>query len=232
MAGRTTVDPPTCGLANSSDPAEQKCCTVDAKKILDEQTDGVVSVVPDGVRFFFEALMDLIVEPIRSNDALALLNQPCLNGVPEGEGDACTCRPAAIATPSAELRQICERYIKPLDSDSEEEMARRERDRNECLACAGDKNGFYSGMGCIPTELDDFISEFVLRIGIGLAGFIAFMCILYSSFLLQTSQGNPDTIQTARDQITSCLIGLLMIIFSVFILRLIGVDILRLPGFS
>jgi hypothetical protein len=56
--------------------------------------------------------------------------------------------------------------------------------------------------------------------------------IIFSAFQIQISQGNPEKIKKAREMLTSFVIGLLVIIFSVFILRLIGVDLLRIPGFS
>ena len=58
------------------------------------------------------------------------------------------------------------------------------------------------------------------------------MCIIYSAYLIQFSRGNPERIKKAREYLTSCIMGLLLIIFSIFILRLIGVDILRIPGFG
>ena len=39
-------------------------------------------------------------------------------------------------------------------------------------------------------------------------------------------------LKKAQELITSCIMGLMLIIFSIFILRLIGVDILKIPGFE
>ena len=41
-----------------------------------------------------------------------------------------------------------------------------------------------------------------------------------------------EKIKKAQDLLTSCIMGLMLIIFAVFILRLVGVNILRIPGFS
>jgi hypothetical protein len=46
------------------------------------------------------------------------------------------------------------------------------------------------------------------------------------------SQGNPDQIKDAREQLTAAIIGLLFVVFSLVILQIIGVNILNLPGFS
>jgi hypothetical protein len=69
-----------------------------------------------------------------------------------------------------------------------------------------------------------------MTFGVGLAGIAAFLCIIYAAFILQTSRGNPERIKKAREYLTNCIIGLLIIIFAVFVLRLIGVDILQIAG--
>jgi putative Mn2+ efflux pump MntP len=64
----------------------------------------------------------------------------------------------------------------------------------------------------------------------GLAGIIAIGCITFAAIQFQLSQGDTEKIKKARELMTSCIMGLILIIFSVFILRVIGVDILQLPG--
>ncbi len=46
------------------------------------------------------------------------------------------------------------------------------------------------------------------------------------------SSGNPEKVQAAREQLTSAVVGLLFIIFSITILQVIGVDILHIPGLN
>jgi hypothetical protein len=91
-------------------------------------------------------------------------------------------------------------------------------------------NGIDTAIGCIPvTDMNKFIS-FILRWAIGIGGGIAFLLILWSGFVIMTSQGNPERLKAGQELLTSALAGLIMLIFSVFILRIIGVDILGLPG--
>jgi len=87
-------------------------------------------------------------------------------------------------------------------------------------------------MGCVYTDTKDFIEKTVFGLGIGLAGGFALLCIIYAAFMMQSSQGNPEKLKKAQELITSCIMGLMLIIFSVFILRLIGVSILKIPGFG
>ncbi|MFW5703630.1 MAG: pilin [Patescibacteria group bacterium] len=95
-----------------------------------------------------------------------------------------------------------------------------------------EEGGIWTGIGCMKTSLSGFIEETVFGIGIGIAGIVALGCIIYSAILYQTSAGNNEKLESAQEMMKSCIIGLILIIFSTFILRVIGVDILRLPGFT
>lgn len=132
----------------------------------------------------------------------------------------CKCIQSEGAVESKPLETICSKLR--FDSSSE---------RGLCLSCARD-GGTWTSFGCVPSTLQGFIGGFLLRTLLGLAGMFALLCIIYSSFLLQTSRGNPEKIKKGREYLTNCILGLLLILFSVFILRLIGVNILNIPGFG
>ncbi len=103
-------------------------------------------------------------------------------------------------------------------------------EKSLCAQCSG--HGVWTAIGCIDFDLGTFITKSVFSIGISLAGVVSLICIIYSAFILQTSRGNPERLKKAREYLTNCIIGLLLIIFSIFILRLIGVTILQIPGFK
>lgn len=90
----------------------------------------------------------------------------------------------------------------------------------------------------VPTALGDFNvepSQFITRIFsllLGIGGGIAVLIIIMNGYKLMTSQGDPEKIKGARESITSAIVGLLFIIFSLVILQIIGVDILHIPGFK
>ncbi|OGK37872.1 hypothetical protein A3F03_01485 [Candidatus Roizmanbacteria bacterium RIFCSPHIGHO2_12_FULL_41_11] len=108
----------------------------------------------------------------------------------------------------------------------------KEDELKACIDCAHDDGGVFTAMGCIPVDFTKFVTKYVLGVGVGLAGLIAFLCVIYSAIILQTSSGNAERLKATQEQLTSCIVGLMLIIFSVFILRLIGVNILRIPGLS
>jgi hypothetical protein len=104
----------------------------------------------------------------------------------------------------------------------------RSEDHTKCNHCL-QTDGIWTGLGCVSFNPTGLVSN-LLSIGIGLAGGFALLLLLYGSFLLATSAGNPDQVQKAQDVIGSAVTGLLFIVFSVVILRIIGVDILGIPG--
>lgn len=85
-----------------------------------------------------------------------------------------------------------------------------------------------TGFGIVSTDPKQLVNT-VLTIAIGIAGGVAFLLIVYGGFRLAFSQGDPKAVQEAREIITSAIVGLLLVIFSVFLLNLIGIDILGLP---
>jgi len=91
--------------------------------------------------------------------------------------------------------------------------------------------GIKTALGCIPYELVPLIA-WIFGLAVSVGGGIAFLIMGIGAFLFITSQGNPEQIQKAKEMMVSAGTGLLFIIFSVFLLRLIGVDILRIPGFT
>lgn len=95
----------------------------------------------------------------------------------------------------------------------------------------GTAKGVMTAIGCIPTEPPRFIAGF-MKYALGFGGGVALLLMIFGSFGMVTSSGNPDAIKKGREQFVSALIGLLFIIFSTLFLQILGVDILGLPGFT
>lgn len=98
--------------------------------------------------------------------------------------------------------------------------------------CAdGKTRGVQTAIGCLRTTFDDggLIAD-LIRISTGIGGGLSLMLIMYSSYILITSSGDPKKVQSAKDTITGAIIGLLFMILSIVIMNLLGVQILQLPG--
>lgn len=112
------------------------------------------------------------------------------------------------------------------------------KNQAECQNCFNG-GGAWTAVGCLgksttdsgTSSVNDFLKSF-LSIGIGAGGGIAFLLILFSGFQTMTSAGNPEKLHAAKELMTAAISGLFLIIFSIFLLKLIGVDILQIPGFG
>ncbi len=179
----------------------------------------------DGSYFDKEGKYLLVIKDIRG-DAFKLKNslvnkEGCSLVLDTKEHKALTPKENEViaATPwQAEIGEVCLKTI----------PAGVKQDR--CTECFR-QGKVWSALGCIGTDTGSFVGSF-FNVGLGLAGGIAFLFLIYGGFLYLTSGGNPETLQKAKEIIVSAITGLLLIIFSVFLLRLIASDILKIPGFG
>lgn len=162
---------------------------------------------------------------------------PC--GGTGGEPDPCK-------YDACQLCSICLPSLPPIPSPEEEPpepepslapLCDQVADKNsefwkDCIECHNVDHGIWTAIGCLPTDFGEIVSNYILKYGIGIAGGIAFLYLLYGIFLIMTSAGNAEKIAQAKEIIVSAISGLILIIFSVFLLKVIGVDILKIPGFG
>ncbi len=110
------------------------------------------------------------------------------------------------------------------------------KQKSGCESCMGDDTspGVWTAIGCIDDiqSNPNSLLEKVIRFAMGIAGGIAFLLILFGGLQIMTSAGNPEQLNAGRELVTSAITGLLLIIFSIFILQFIGVNIIGIPGFK
>lgn len=87
-----------------------------------------------------------------------------------------------------------------------------------------------TALGCLPYTYQPFVTT-LLRFLIGISGGISLAVMLAGVFRLLTSGGDSKMVQSGKDLFGAGVAGLLFVIFSVSLLRLIAADILKLPGF-
>lgn len=224
---------PACGFADT--PGANKCCPkVDMEKTVLTPARSILRGA------LFDWIADDIVDTIgliyEIDPISAKLQIGCYTGIPEitqvknpttgeFEDGPCFCSSAAFQKPVVQassdsaMVKICDKYVT------------NDKEHDACLACAK-RDAFMTGLGCIPTDIEGFITGFLLTLGIGFSGLFSIGCIIYSAIMIQISQGNAEKIGQAQEQIKACVFGLLIIMFSILILRIIGIDILQIPGFS
>jgi hypothetical protein len=86
-------------------------------------------------------------------------------------------------------------------------------------------------LGKIPLNPLSFIKT-IYTLVLSIAGVAAVLIIIRAGYKFMYSRGNKEIIADARSQLTSAIIGLAFIIFAYVILSIIGVDILKIPGFG
>jgi hypothetical protein len=94
-------------------------------------------------------------------------------------------------------------------------------------------SGINTAIGCIDVlgSREAFLGQ-ILGWAIGVGGGIAFLLIVYAGFMIMTSSGNPERLKAGQELLTSAISGIILLIFSIMVLNLIGVKILRLDQFG
>lgn len=201
-----------CGVPTATGSANL-CCTTQTvtcgfgwlENILDK-----IPVVSDVVKDFAQKCDQ--IKYFQSKNG----SKECIFGEPDRSSGKCICTYSGTTQAPPEIEKMCRVYL----------SISNPQDLEKCITC----KGYYSALGCIPLSVEGFV-QFIFSFGIGLAGIIALLCIIYSAFMIQASSGNPEKIKKSQENLTSCILGLMLIIFSIFILKFIGLDILRIPSF-
>jgi len=129
----------------------------------------------------------------------------------------------------AETIPLCE-SIPEDPKHPEETMCGDQSCREKCKAC--EKEGkIWTGIGCLPTDVSGIVKS-LFTLFSGLMGGLVFFCLVSNGLKIMTSSGNPEALKKAQEAITACLVGFAVLVLSVLFLRIVGVDILSLPGWS
>ena len=88
-----------------------------------------------------------------------------------------------------------------------------------------------SAFGALSTTPESFVKT-IFSILLSLSGGIALLLIMRAGYQMMVSQGKPEQLNAARDQLVAAIVGLVFLIFSFVLLQAIGFDLLKIPGFS
>jgi hypothetical protein len=92
-------------------------------------------------------------------------------------------------------------------------------------------DGFMTAIGCVPSQPQALVNALIKYSSFAVGG-VAFIIMVLASLQMITAEGNPEAVKKAQEKFYSAIIGLLLVIFSVLLMQVIGVDILGLPGFG
>jgi len=150
------------------------------------------------------------------------LGEPCCIYLDDGcyednlycNGTTCVASSQPTQPKPLKVKVFCDTSGNPCDSPGQGECTER----------------LYTAIGCIPITDKNAFAGFLLRWGIGLAGGIAIILIIYAAFMIITSAGNPQRLQAGKELLTAAIMGVILLLFGAYILNLIGVTILKIPG--
>ena len=95
-----------------------------------------------------------------------------------------------------------------------------------------DSGKIATAIGCIPITSTGQFTKFFLGWGMGITGGIALILIVVAGFQIITSGGNPQKLNAGKELLTAAVMGIVLLLFGMYLLRLIGVDILNIPEFG
>ena len=160
------------------------------------------------------------------------------------DGDSCCEAPGGVFVCNMKIHSglACNQSTKKCYIDDSIEYKRADPFCGDYDGPLNITNGVNTAFGCIRlfdaniaegegADYSVFLS-WILTWAIGLGGGIAFLLIIYAGFIIMTSSGDPERLKAGQELLTSAIMGLIMLIFSLFILEFIGVDILDIPGFG
>jgi hypothetical protein len=96
-----------------------------------------------------------------------------------------------------------------------------------------------SSAGCTPSDFgclsknDPFaFTSAIYTAGLGLIGGLALLFIIYGSFIILSSKGDPLALQRGKSFIVYSIIGMVLAFAGFAFYQIIAVDVIKIPGFS
>lgn len=93
-----------------------------------------------------------------------------------------------------------------------------------------DQRSIATALGCVRFDALTELAANIAGLMLGTSGGVALILIGYAALRIATSSGDPKVLQGSKELLWSAIGGILMVVLSVFLLRVIGVDILGLFG--
>lgn len=88
-----------------------------------------------------------------------------------------------------------------------------------------------TALGCMPVSTEGFTGSLLTFLA-GTAGAISLMIMLMATIQIMTGGDNAEQVKKGKELFTGAITGLLFIIFSVTLLKIVAGDIIQLPGFA
>lgn len=139
-------------------------------------------------------------------------------------------RRVASGTCPAATQKCCNRFTSLCEAANNCPGSAGMDEYDLCYACMCEQGGTWTDLGCINTRSVNGIIISVVRIIFGVIGGIALILMISVGYLYQT--GNTENIEKAKKRVIALFSAIIFLVFSVLLLRIIGVNILDVttPG--
>jgi len=111
-----------------------------------------------------------------------------------------------------------------------------EEEKEACIECMGGQSGLdsvtgkvWTVFGCLDTTSQGKFFDTAFKIFIYILGGIIMLLTIYASALVALSQGDAEKLKTAKSIFTAIAGGAAFIIFSIMLMKFIGLTLLDLP---
>ncbi len=139
--------------------------------------------------------------------------------------------------PPPQSWEKCRQCLYPNTSSDPSKMETLIIDPETNLPILPIKGRMFTFLGCLGIGDYSFeekeslgnITQTFLNIIFSIVGGIAFLYLLYGSFIIATSQSDPEKLNYGKRLVNGAIIGLIFSLFSVFLVNFIFSNILKLP---
>ena len=147
-----------------------------------------------------------------------------------------TCRNFTLLSPDSKKVSSIQQALKttnPLANTPCRFLDPNTSEYQNCINCMGNAKSptgkVWTVFGCVDTTSTGGLFSTVFQFLSYMLGGVAMLLLIYASFLYITSQGDAEKIKTAKSLLTAIIAGMLFIIFSIMIMKFVGITLLDLP---
>ncbi len=97
------------------------------------------------------------------------------------------------------------------------------------IGCITSEGGFFNNAGSGASSFTQALFDLIV---FKMIGGIAFLYLLYGAFIVITSQAEPEKLNHGKRIFYGAIVGLVFVLASVFLVNIIGSNILKIPGFT
>jgi hypothetical protein len=190
--------------------------------------------------FFLLKISPLFAQPITIGSPTPAVTQTPTQSVTTGPRfAACDLCGYCPPNPAPQSWSACQKCLYPNINPDPVAMESLKVDAESNLPTTPVPGKQYTFLGCLGSGgsfgqegAAGGVVQSILNIIFSLSGGIAFLYLLYGSFVIATSQANPERLNYGKRLVYGAIAGLIFTLGSVLIVNFIASGVLKIPGFG